>query len=304
MHSYTDFGSYPITLVVTNLFGCTNTFNTNEINIFDFTSQVVVDNAFGCTPLTIDVASTNNSLVPVVDWNWTLINYANSPPTEVFGSGENTNLILVDTGRYDIQLITTNQLGCKDTVIYQNDVGVGVPPVVSFSASSDTACVKDNVSFFNNSSSFADEWNWSFGDGGTSAEENPDYEYQGIGPYDVTLEVLHLGEMPPEGEEPLTKDERGALVGWLTAEVGKAAESQRLAGSGSVIRRLNRVEYQNTVRDLLGIDDDYAKDLPPDPVSADGFQNNGAALGISDLQLEYYLQIARKALGRAIVTGP
>ena len=102
-------------------------------------------------------------------------------------------MILVDTGRYDIQLITTNQLGCKDTVIYQNDVGVGVPPVVSFSASSDTACVKDNVSFFNNSSSFADEWNWSFGDGGTSAEENPDYEYQGIGPYDVTLEVFHLG---------------------------------------------------------------------------------------------------------------
>ncbi|MFT5800379.1 MAG: PKD repeat protein, partial [Nonlabens sp.] len=192
-HTYTELGTFPVTLVLTNIFGCTNTFSSDEIVIFDFTGEAEVDNAFGCTPLTVDLTSTNNSLVPIVEWDWTLINSSQSPPIEVFGVGETTSLVLTDTGRYDIRLETTNQLGCKDTVVYQNDVGVGIPPDVSFSATVDTACVKDDISFINGSSSFADEWNWNFGDGGTSAEENPDYEYQGIGPYDITLEVFHLG---------------------------------------------------------------------------------------------------------------
>ena len=57
------------------------------------------------------------------------------------------------------------------------------------------------------------------------------------------------------------------------------------------------------MRDLLGIEMDYAKNLPPETLSEDGFRNNGATLQMSDLQLEYYQESARKALAKAIVTG-
>ena len=118
------------------------------------------------------------------------------------------------------------------------------------------------------------------------------------------LNTLNLGEMPPEDESQFSDKERRAVIGWLTGEIDRVAEAQRKAGSGVVLRRLNRVEYNNTMRDLLGIGDDYARDLPPDSVSKDGFKNNGAALRISDMQLEYYLKAARDALSKVIVTGP
>ena len=118
------------------------------------------------------------------------------------------------------------------------------------------------------------------------------------------LTAINLGEMPPADEPPLTKAERTTLVDWLTVEIDRAIKSKRSTGGRAVLRRLNRVEYQNTMRDLLGLDVDYAKNLPPDESSEDGFTNNGAALRMSAMQLEYYLQSARSALQRVIVEGP
>ena len=73
---------------------------------------------------------------------------------------------------------------------------------------------------------------------------------------------------------------RQHLVDWLTVEIDRAIKSRRAAGGQVVMRRLNRVEYQNTMRDLLGLDIDYAKNLPPDELSEDGFKNNGAGYPI------------------------
>ena len=70
-----------------------------------------------------------------------------------------------------------------------------------------------------------------------------------------------------------------------------------------MLRRLNRYEYANTLRDLLGLDLDFARTLPPEPASPDGFKNNGRSLRMSPEQLEYYLQIARDALDKVIVEG-
>ena len=118
------------------------------------------------------------------------------------------------------------------------------------------------------------------------------------------LNRINQGEMPPEKSTPLTKPDRVLLVNWLTGELTRAVESRRSTGGRVVLRRLTRYEYQNTMRDLLGLDLDYAADLPPESSSADGFQNNGATLGISPIQIEYYLKAARAALNKAIVTGP
>jgi hypothetical protein len=115
------------------------------------------------------------------------------------------------------------------------------------------------------------------------------------------LNVLNLGEMPPEDETPLTIKERDMLAGWITEQIEHAVRVRRSTGGQVVIRRLNRTEYRNTMRDLLGLGLNYGPNLLPDSPGEDGFTNNGSALGMSALQLESYLESARNALTRAIV---
>jgi hypothetical protein len=118
------------------------------------------------------------------------------------------------------------------------------------------------------------------------------------------LGVINRGEMPPaEAPQPSDEDRR-KLVELLTEELKRVVQAAQSTGGRGVLRRMNRVEYQNTMRDLLGIDTDYIRNLPPDSVSVDGFKNNGRALQMSALQLEYYLQAARWGLTKAIVDGP
>ena len=116
--------------------------------------------------------------------------------------------------------------------------------------------------------------------------------------------VLNAAEMPPEDALQLSSEQRETLTRWVSATIKKAIEVRQRTSGRVVLRRLNRVEYQNTMFDLLGLDMDYARDLPPDPTSPDGFRNNGLSLQMSSLQLEYYLKTARRALDRVIVSGP
>ena len=118
------------------------------------------------------------------------------------------------------------------------------------------------------------------------------------------LNKLNLGEMPPEDASQPTAAQMQVVTDWLTTELKAAALAKRATGRRVVLRRLTRYEYNNTLRDLLGIDFDFAQDLPPEPMSQAGFRNNGSALGISPLQIELYLESARRALDKVIVTGP
>lgn len=97
------------------------------------------------------------------------------------------------------------------------------------------------------------------------------------------LDRVNLGEMPPPKSPQPTKEERKVLVRWLTEGLRQAAESRRNSTGRVVMRRLTRYEYQNTMRDLLGVDLDYAAELPPEPLSPDGFLNNGASLEMLSL---------------------
>lgn len=117
-------------------------------------------------------------------------------------------------------------------------------------------------------------------------------------------DALNLGEMPPEEEPELSREKRQILVGWVNQEIDALIEAKKSTGGRVVLRRLNRSEYQNTMRDLLGIEHNYVKDFPPESLSEDGFRNDGSTLQISDLQMEYYLKAAREGLRKAIVLGP
>ena len=118
------------------------------------------------------------------------------------------------------------------------------------------------------------------------------------------LTSLDLGEMPPDDQPDLSPVEHEKLTNWIRQRL-KEAEASKTPNIGSVVlRRLNRIEYQNTMVDLLGVDLAYSTNLPPDTPSEQGFQNNGGALTISPMALEFYLAAARDGLSKAIVTGP
>jgi len=114
----------------------------------------------------------------------------------------------------------------------------------------------------------------------------------------LTRVDYHL--MPPPKEEQPEKKERKKLAAWINNAVFPASATDP---GHSVMRRMNRIEYQNTIEDLLGIETSVASLLPPDD-SGYGFDNNGSALSISPAHIEKYLQAAEKALDEAIVIGP
>jgi mono/diheme cytochrome c family protein len=107
------------------------------------------------------------------------------------------------------------------------------------------------------------------------------------------------GEMPPKGRPRPAEQEARALADWADA-----AEAARRAVAGRVpLRRLNRTEYENTVRDLLGINLDLKEMLPPDS-SANGFDTNSDAQHASSYLVERYLDAADAALAVAIANTP
>ncbi len=118
------------------------------------------------------------------------------------------------------------------------------------------------------------------------------------------LAVLGNGEMPPPDESELPGDDRGKAIEWLSGEIRMASMVRRATGGHSSFRRLTRYEYNYALQDLLGLPREFARDLPPEARSEDGFQNSSENLHMSVAQLETYRQIARKALLRATVRGP
>lgn len=106
-------------------------------------------------------------------------------------------------------------------------------------------------------------------------------------------------EMPPKSEARPEADEKAMFLENLKSPLETADTELREV----VHRRLNRVEYENTIRDLLGIQTDL-QDLLPEDQSAGGFDNNGSALAVSAELFEQYLAAARLALDSAIQTGP
>ena len=91
------------------------------------------------------------------------------------------------------------------------------------------------------------------------------------------------------------------MVDWLTAELRRAVESQRSTGGKNIMRRMTAYEYNNTMRDLLDLDLEFAEDLPPEGSAKEGFKNNNTVLTTSALHIEYFENIARKGLEKALI---
>lgn len=115
--------------------------------------------------------------------------------------------------------------------------------------------------------------------------------------------VVTKGEMPPPDSSELSTAERQQIVEWLSTELQTASRLRRSAGSQSSFRRLTRYEYNYSLQDLLGLPWNFAKDLPPEPHTEEGFENSAELLHLSTSQFETYHRLARQALTRATVRG-
>lgn len=112
------------------------------------------------------------------------------------------------------------------------------------------------------------------------------------------MKNLRSGLMPPADEMQPTEEERQQILTWIKAKVFQSNPESPDPGR-QVLRRLNRVEYRNTIRDLLDYDYDTSAEFPADD-TGHGFDNIGDVLTISPMLLEKYLDAAQEIISAVV----
>lgn len=121
--------------------------------------------------------------------------------------------------------------------------------------------------------------------------------------WDNALKMIVAGEMPPKDKPRPSVAEAEAFVDLVKAVFDDADRHAPPDPGRVTMRRLNRVEYRNTIRDLVGVDFDPTTDFPSDDIGY-GFDNIGDVLTLSPVLMERYLGAAETIMSRAIVSNP
>jgi len=118
--------------------------------------------------------------------------------------------------------------------------------------------------------------------------------------WQLVLDNLHLGDMPPAKHDPQPSiEEIEPVTRWIEGELERARLAMKGATGEVVLRRLNKTEYENTIYDLFDIRGKYTLSFPAD-AEEHGFDNNGASLMLSKAQINAYFAAADFILDRAI----
>ncbi len=121
--------------------------------------------------------------------------------------------------------------------------------------------------------------------------------------WETVLHHVRSREMPPDDSADQPTDEQREQIGrWLEEELYHFDPSHPDPGR-IVLRRMNRAEYNASIRDLVGVDFKATSDFPPDD-SGYGFDNIGDVLSLPPVLMEKYIAAADKILDQAIVTDP
>ncbi len=175
-HVYTQQGVYTVSMIATDVNGCSN--DTTVVNItihpspianFDYERESLCG-------LPADINYENQSM-GANGFEWDLGNGT----TTVFNDPTGSYSI---AGEYNVILIASNQFGCQDTSI--QDVRIYPEPKAEFVIDADEGCQPLSVTF-NNVSQASNSFRWSFGTGETSIEDAPTYVYEDAGIFDVEL---------------------------------------------------------------------------------------------------------------------
>jgi uncharacterized protein DUF1592/uncharacterized protein DUF1588/uncharacterized protein DUF1587/uncharacterized protein DUF1585/uncharacterized protein DUF1595/cbb3-type cytochrome c oxidase subunit III len=120
--------------------------------------------------------------------------------------------------------------------------------------------------------------------------------------WERVLRKMRIGEMPPKGSPRPNETELKSVTAWIENEFDRVDQLAKPDPGRVTARRLNRAEYNNTLRDLLGVDLRPADGFPQDD-SGYGFDNIGDVLSLSPVLMEKYLAAAEK-VSRTALFGP
>ncbi len=186
-HTYTNPGTYTVSLTITNNFGCKDT-NTTTVVIHPLPSA-----NFSSVPVCLhdttcfsDVSAVSSGAVTAWSWNFGDVSS---------GLNNNSNLqnpchVFTTSGSFNVVLTVTSDSGCQNTA--QLPATIHHLPVAGFTAGN--SCLNSPV-FFTDTSILIDgdtinSWSWNFGEGpAASGAANPSYTYNAAGDYSVTLSI-------------------------------------------------------------------------------------------------------------------
>ncbi len=191
-HTFTSYGTFQVTLVVSNVLGCTDSF-TQTVEIQNFVADFSVNQTNICAGDA--VTFTDLSGPNPVSWNW------------FFGDGGQSNQpnpthVYTTAGDYTVTLVSVSDSGCNDTKGYYQLIHVDSTPVISFSTLDTFSCSLPYTVQFTNQTVNGSNWFWDFGDGGTSNAQNPVHTYTTEGIFNVSLTATSPNGCPANATVP------------------------------------------------------------------------------------------------------
>lgn len=191
-HIYSSHDLYDVALTVTTNHGCDHT-ATHMVEIYPLPAvNFIADPPQGCAPLAVQFVDQTSIPSPYTlqSWSWDLgidSTTSTSPsPFLVF----NPELEPMDIAQFDIQLTVTSTKGCVSELTKENYVSVYPKPEADFSVEPEVQnIIKPRFEFTDLSSENVTNWDWSFGDGTYSDDQNPVHYYSAVGTYPVGLIV-------------------------------------------------------------------------------------------------------------------
>ncbi|MCS3800028.1 PKD domain-containing protein [Niastella sp. OAS944] len=184
-HSYNAAGIFDVTATFTDAAGCIGKVTKPAVvKIEAPTVKINTVRAGGCVPYTYQPTATATSIDGITGWLWD------------FGDGttstlENPTHVYNNTGKYNIKLTVTTTGGCTATTTEIDGVKVGTPPATNFSIGATDVCASSPVNFTDLTPKPVDEWEWDFGDGGSSNIQNPSHLFLDTGTFIVKLTAFN-----------------------------------------------------------------------------------------------------------------
>ena len=117
------------------------------------------------------------------------------------------------------------------------------------------------------------------------------------------VDMVSIDQMPPPGNDQPKIEETEAFIKHIQSVFDDAVLNAKPDPGKITVRRLNKLEYTNSVRDLLGVDFNPTENFPDDDVGH-GFDNIGDVLSMSPLLMEQYLAAAEAIATRVILVNP
>ncbi|MCF8460538.1 MAG: PKD domain-containing protein [Flavobacteriales bacterium] len=186
-YQYTAFGNYTTELTAVSDSGCVGS-STTDVEVYPFpTAAFSTSDVEGCAPVSINF--TNQS---TIDPNYTIGSYEWNFGDGATSTSSSANHVYNSTGIYDVSLIVTTQGGgCADTLTLSDAMAIYVTPIASFNFSPTDATMLDPRIRFNNTTINGIDYEWNFGDGSVSFDQDPMNAYPAEGDYWVTLTAIN-----------------------------------------------------------------------------------------------------------------